>query len=254
MDELRKQNVDLRGRLIGGSCIVAEEEGRSEVKAQDQESRMKFTREVRILEVEVLEEMHRRNLLKEMLSQEHASEHEEMQLAKWQSLIIDSGIRGFSQPAGRAIDVDPPALLEGQVTPENRRRKSEARQPEVPSITTRVTGLAMKLVESFSPAPKKARATEAEDGQQPTDSEEKHDKGKDRDRDGRKIDLDQDDHSNSMAEQPVERLGEWRVGQPVMAKEERKGEFKEAEIVKIDKRLGVQLKWESTGVEKWLRN
>ncbi len=156
----------------------------------------------------------------------------------------DSGIRGLSLQPGRASDVEPPALVE---TPEqNRRRKSDSRDPEMQSVsmTSRVAGLAMKLFETLSPAPKKSRAGEDEAGKS---EESDRDAGisRDRDRDDHRADLES-------STRPVVRL-EWRVGQMVLAKEDRRGDFRETGILQIDNKLGVQLKWPESGGVKWLR-
>jgi hypothetical protein len=120
-------------------------------------------------------------------------------------------------------------------------------------MTSRVAGLAIRLYESISPAPKRSRAGEEERVLQSEDSEGDADTGRDRDRDNRRIDSEDGTQGTSASGQSAEGRSEWRVGQLVLAKEDRRGDFREAEIIQLDKKLGVQVKWAESGGGKWLR-
>eukprot|EP00663_Eupelagonemidae_sp_cell21sb_P010470 gene10470-biopygen131 len=93
-------------------------------------------------------------------------------------------------------------------------------------------------------APKKSRADD--DGGIGGSGDSDQDDSRDRDRD--------DSREGSGPSPRAIAREEWQIGQLVLAKEDRRGEFTEAEIVKTDRKLGVQVKWADSGVEKWLRS
>ena len=235
-------------QILGRIWLGEESQGRDALQSNETAERLALSNAVGVLRLQVVEDSGRRDLMREFSTPPCTidNEWELMQRAQWVSAIVDpdSGIRGFSLQPGRASDAEPPALVE---TPEqNRRRKSDSRDPEMQSVsmTSRVAGLAMKLFETLSPAPKKSRAGEDEAGKS-EESDRDADISRDRDRDDHRADLES-------STRPVVRL-EWRVGQMVLAKEDRRGDFREAEILQIDNKLGVQLKWPESGGVKWLR-
>eukprot|EP00663_Eupelagonemidae_sp_cell21sb_P012994 gene12994-biopygen7322 len=107
-----------------------------------------------------------------------------------------------------------------------------------------MTGLATRLYESLSPAPKKTRAS-VDDGEGSEDFELEAINSRDRDRDDSRIDSGPSPRPNAQEE--------LQIGQLILAKEDRKGEFTEAKILKIDRRWGVQVEWAESGTLKWLR-
>ena len=259
LDREREESKTLR-QLLGRSRLGEEAQGRIAVQSSERADRSGLSGlsdAVGVLNFQASEELNRRKLMREFLTLPCTIDNDwvSMEWAKWESAILDpdSGIRGLSLQPGRASDAEPPALVE---TPDqNRRRKSGARDPEIQSssMTSRVAGLAIRLYESISPAPKKSRAGEEDRAVQSEDSEGNADIGRDRDRDNRRINPEDGTQSTSASGQSAEKRSEWRVGQLVLAKEDRKGDFREAEIVQTDKKLGVQVKWAESGGEKWLR-
>eukprot|EP00663_Eupelagonemidae_sp_cell21sb_P012321 gene12321-biopygen7565 len=236
-------------QLLGRIWFREESQERDGLWRIESAARSKITNALAQLKLETSEECGRRELMQELSAPpcNIDNDWQMMQGAKWLSAIIDpeSGIRGFSVEPGRASDTGPPALVE---TPEqNRRRKSGARDPEIQqsSMISKAAGLAVRLYESFSPAPKKSRGDENDGGPKSDDSDGDAGDSRDRDRDDSRT-------GSGPSPRPLARE-KWTVGQLVLAKEDRKGGFADAEIINIDNKLGVQLKWAGSGGEKWLR-
>eukprot|EP00663_Eupelagonemidae_sp_cell21sb_P010106 gene10106-biopygen7413 len=160
-----KESAVLR-QLLGRIWFGEDSQQRDGLQRIESAARLQMSNALGLLNLGVSEECGRRELMREFWTPpcNIDDEWEMMEVAKWLSAITDpeSGIRSYSLQPGRASDTEPPELVE---TPEqNRRRKSGARDPEIQqsSITSRVTGLAIKLVESFSPLPKKSKPSENE--------------------------------------------------------------------------------------------
>eukprot|EP00663_Eupelagonemidae_sp_cell21sb_P012517 gene12517-biopygen7588 len=236
-------------QLLGRVWFREESQGRDGLRRIESAARLRMTNALGLLELEASEECGRRELMRKFAAPpcDNSNESEMMEWAKWVSAIEDpeSGIRGFSLQPGRASDAEPPALVD---TPDqNRRRKSGARDSEMQqtSMITRAAGLAIRLYESFSPAPKKSRGDENDGGPKSEDSDREEDDSRDRDRDNSR-------EGSGPSPRPLARE-KWEIGQLVLAKEDKKGGFADAEIINIDSRMGVQVKWAESGGEKWLR-
>eukprot|EP00663_Eupelagonemidae_sp_cell21sb_P003592 gene3592-biopygen3497 len=236
-------------QLLERVWFAEDSQGRDGLRRMESADRLRMSNTLGLLELGGSEECGRRELTRKFSAPpcNIDNEWEMMEGAKWVSAIIDpeAGIRGFSVQPGRASDAEPPALVE---TPDhNRRRKSGARDSEnqQSSMISRATGLAVRLYESFSPAPKKSRADENDGPPKSEDSDREMDDSRDRDRDDSR-------EGSDPSPRPLARE-KWKIGQLVLAKEERKGDFADAEIINIDNKLGVQVKWAESGGEKWLR-
>eukprot|EP00663_Eupelagonemidae_sp_cell21sb_P010810 gene10810-biopygen7467 len=243
-----KESAVLR-QLLGQIWFGEESQGRGGLQRIESAARLRMSNTLGLLKLEALEQHDRRELMWKFSAPpcNMENEWEAMQVAKWMSAVIDpdSGIRGYSLQPGRASDAEPPALVE---TPDqNRRRKSDARDPDLQqsSMTSRVTGLAIRLYETLSPAPKKSKPGENEAAESAQHSDQSASNSRDRDRDDSRV------GSGTPPRQIADE--KWQIGQLVLAKEERKGEFGHAEVMQIDPRLGVRVKWAESGALKWLR-